>query len=54
MSFGGGGGGGSVGVTAHKHTNAIGDGSNLDNTTLMPDATSTLGNTITIEAIAYG
>ena len=33
MSFGGG--GGSMGVTAHKHTNAAGDGGSLDNTTLI-------------------
>ncbi len=37
MSFGGG--GGSTGVTAHKHTNATGDGGNLDNTTLLNDST---------------
>lgn len=33
MSFSGG--GGSTGVSAHKHTNAAGEGGNLDNTTLM-------------------
>jgi len=38
MSFGGGGGAVS-GVNAHKHTNAAGDGSNLDNTTLLNAAT---------------
>ena len=35
MSFGGG--GGVVGVTAHKHTNAAGEGGGLDNTTIMQD-----------------
>ena len=33
MGFGGG--GGSTGVTAHKHTNNLGDGSTLDNTSLI-------------------
>tara|TARA_R110000824_G_scaffold1678_1_gene8343 strand:+ start:70 stop:207 length:138 start_codon:yes stop_codon:yes gene_type:complete len=33
MSFGGG--GGSTGVTAHKHTNAAGEGGSLDTTSLM-------------------
>jgi hypothetical protein len=33
MSFGGG--GGSTGVTAHKHTNATGEGGSLDSTSLM-------------------
>jgi hypothetical protein len=33
MSFGGGGGGGQI--TAHKHTNASGEGGALDNTTLL-------------------
>jgi len=33
MSFGGG--GDSTGVTAHKHTNAAGEGGSLDNTSLM-------------------
>ena len=37
MSFGGG--GGSTGVTAHKHTNAAGEGGNLDTTTLMNTGT---------------
>ena len=31
MSFGGG--GGAVGVSAHKHTNASGEGGSLDSTT---------------------
>jgi len=34
MSFGGGG-GGVAGVSAHKHTNAAGEGGSLDTTTLM-------------------
>ena len=34
MSFGGGG-GGVAGVTAHKHTNAAGEGGSLDNTSLI-------------------
>jgi len=37
MSFGGGG-GGVAGVTAHKHTNAAGEGGSLDNTSLINDA----------------
>tara|TARA_R110000803_G_C11894507_1_gene311330 strand:- start:696 stop:836 length:141 start_codon:yes stop_codon:yes gene_type:complete len=37
MSFGGGG-GGVAGVTAHKHTNASGEGGSLDNTSLINDA----------------
>jgi hypothetical protein len=37
LSFSGG--GGSTGVTAHKHTNAAGEGGNLDNTTLMNNGT---------------
>ena len=36
MSFGGGG-GGVAGVTAHKHTNAAGEGGSLDNTSLIND-----------------
>ena len=36
MSFGGG--GGSTGVTAHKHTNASGEGGSLDTTSLMNNA----------------
>ena len=52
MSFGGG--GGNNEVTAHKHTNVAGDGSNLDSTTLKPNGTTTLANTITIEALVYG
>ena len=36
MSFGGGGGGG-AGVTAHKHTNAAGEGGSLDSTSLIND-----------------
>ena len=35
MSFGGG--GGSTGVTAHKHTNASGEGGSLDNSSLLED-----------------
>ena len=35
MSFGGG--GGAVGVSAHKHTNASGEGGSLDSTTLIND-----------------
>ena len=37
MSFGGGG-GGVAGVSAHKHTNAAGEGGSLDNTSLINDA----------------
>jgi|TARA_R110000824_G_scaffold391683_1_gene589618 hypothetical protein len=36
MSFGGGG-GGVAGVTAHKHTNAAGEGGSLDTTSLIND-----------------
>jgi|TARA_R110000782_G_scaffold78904_1_gene156996 hypothetical protein len=36
MSFGGGG-GGVAGVTAHKHTNAAGEGGSLDSTSLIND-----------------
>ena len=36
MGFGGG--GGSTGVTAHKHTNNLGDGSSLNSTSLINDA----------------
>jgi hypothetical protein len=52
MSFGGE--NSSTGTTAHKHTNAIGDGSNLDNTTLQPDSTTTLSNNITLKALVLG
>ena len=38
MSFGGGGGGAGL-ITAHKHTNAAGEGGNLDSTTLMNSGT---------------
>jgi len=34
MGFGGGG-DGSTGVTAHLHTNAVGDGGSLNNTSLI-------------------
>ena len=37
MSFGGGG-GAATGVTAHKHTNASGEGGSLDNTSLINDS----------------
>jgi hypothetical protein len=37
MSFGGGG-GAATGVTAHKHTNAAGEGGSLDSTSLINDA----------------
>ena len=37
MGFGGGGDSGSLGVTAHLHTNAIGDGGSLNNTSLIND-----------------
>jgi len=53
LSFGGGG-GGSTTVTAHKHTNALGDGSNLDDTTLQPSGTITLSNTIFLKAVMFG
>jgi len=33
------GGGETSGVTAHKHTNAAGEGGNLDNTTLLNNTT---------------
>ena len=36
MSFGGG--GGTVGVTAHKHTNAAGEGGSLDTSSLINDS----------------
>ena len=36
MGFGGGG-DGAAGVTAHKHTNALGDGSSLNTTSLIND-----------------
>ena len=35
MGFGGG--GGSTGVTAHLHTNSLGDGGSLDNSSLIND-----------------
>ena len=35
MGFGGGGDSGSLGVTAHLHTNAIGDGGSLNTTSLI-------------------
>jgi hypothetical protein len=38
MSFGGGGSGGSTTVSAHKHTNASGEGGSLDSTSLINDA----------------
>lgn len=53
MSFGGGGSGASP-VTNHVHTNAAGEGGNLTSATLMPDGSTTLANTITIEALVYG
>ena len=37
MSWGGGGGGSSA-ITAHKHTNASGEGGSLDSTSLINDA----------------
>ena len=37
MSFGGGGSGGSSTVSAHKHTNAAGEGGSLDTTSLIND-----------------
>jgi hypothetical protein len=37
MSFGGGG-SGAAGITAHKHTNAAGEGGSLDSTSLINDA----------------
>ena len=37
MSFGGGG-GAATGVTAHKHTNASGEGGSLDTTSLINNA----------------
>ena len=37
MSFGGGG-SGAAAITAHKHTNASGEGGSLDTTSLMNDA----------------
>ena len=38
MSFGGGG-SGAAAITAHKHTNASGEGGSLDSTSLMNNAT---------------
>ena len=52
MSFGGE--NSSTGTTAHKHTNAIGDGSNLDETTLQPDGSTTLSNNIMIKSMVFG
>lgn len=46
MSFGGGG-GGVAGVTAHKHTNASGEGGSLDGTSLINDI-SLFGLTVTV------
>tara|TARA_R110000803_G_scaffold184350_1_gene246714 strand:- start:350 stop:496 length:147 start_codon:yes stop_codon:yes gene_type:complete len=37
MGFGGGGDSGSLGVSAHLHTNAIGDGGSLNSTSLIND-----------------
>tara|TARA_R110000751_G_scaffold3467_1_gene16767 strand:+ start:66 stop:206 length:141 start_codon:yes stop_codon:yes gene_type:complete len=37
LSFGGGG-SGSAAITAHKHTNASGEGGSLDSTSLINDA----------------
>jgi hypothetical protein len=37
MGFGGGGDSGSLGVSAHLHTNSVGDGGSLDNTSLIND-----------------
>jgi hypothetical protein len=37
MAFGGGG-SGAAAITAHKHTNASGEGGSLDNTSLINDA----------------
>lgn len=53
MGFGGGG-GSSSGVNAHKHTNAVNDGGNLDDTTLQPDASTTLSLNIFRNAVMYG
>ena len=41
MSFGGGGGGSSV-ISAHKHTNASGEGGSLDESTLLEDVPLTV------------
>jgi len=38
LGFGGGGDSGSLGVSAHLHTNAIGDGGSLNSTSLINDA----------------
>jgi len=35
MGFGGGGDSGSLGVSAHLHTNAVGDGGSLNSTSLI-------------------
>jgi len=53
MGFGGGG-GGSAGVTAHTHTNAVGEGGNLTTATLHPNATTTLEDNIFLKAVMYG
>lgn len=37
MGFGGGGDSGSLGVSAHVHTNAIGEGGSLNHTSLLSD-----------------
>tara|TARA_R110002051_G_scaffold147693_1_gene220458 strand:+ start:908 stop:1066 length:159 start_codon:yes stop_codon:yes gene_type:complete len=52
MSFGGE--NSSTGTTAHKHTNAVGDGSNLDETTLQPNSSVTLSSNIRVTALVYG
>jgi len=45
MSFSGG--GGSTGVSAHKHTNAAGEGGTLDSTTLLNDS-PLIGNVVAL------
>jgi hypothetical protein len=38
MGFGGGGDSGSLGVSAHLHTNSVGDGGSLNTTSLINDS----------------
>tara|TARA_B110000263_G_C14987653_1_gene364532 strand:- start:409 stop:564 length:156 start_codon:yes stop_codon:yes gene_type:complete len=51
MSFGGS--NGSTGVSAHVHSNAVGEGGALNSTQTLMD-TALLNNTITIRAVTLG
>ena len=46
MGFGGGGDSGSLGVSAHTHTNAVGDGGSLNETSLINDFPQNIWNMI--------